>query len=124
MELDLRLTSLQWFLCSKFAECDISFPTNANYAVPIYSDQSFSVILLSRVGPFYLFNIFRSSHWRCSVRKGVLRNFAKFTENTCARVSFLIKLRAALLKKRLWHRCFPVNFAKFLRTPFSQNTSW
>ena len=21
-------------------------------------------------------------------------------------------------KKRLWHRCFPVNFAKFLRTPF------
>ena len=24
-----------------------------------------------------------------------------------------------LLKKRLLHRCFPVNFAKFLRTPFS-----
>ena len=22
------------------------------------------------------------------------------------------------LKKRLWYRCFPVNFAKFLRTPF------
>ena len=30
---------------------------------------------------------------------------------------------AALLKKRLWERCFPVNFAKFLRTPFLQNTS-
>ena len=29
---------------------------------------------------------------------------------------------ATLLKKRLWHRCFPVNFAKFLRAPFSQNT--
>ena len=27
------------------------------------------------------------------------------------------------LKKRIWHRCFPVNFAKFLRTPFLQNTS-
>ena len=25
---------------------------------------------------------------------------------------------ATLLKKRLWHRCFSVNFAKFLRTPF------
>ena len=25
---------------------------------------------------------------------------------------------ATLLKQRLWHRCFPVNFAKFLRTPF------
>ena len=30
---------------------------------------------------------------------------------------------ATLLKKRLWHRCFSVNFAKFLRTPFLQNTS-
>ena len=55
----------------------------------------------------------RSSHQRCSVRKVVLTNFTKFTG-----------LRpATLLKKRLWHRCFPVNFAKFLRTPFSQNTS-
>ena len=25
---------------------------------------------------------------------------------------------ATLLKKRLWHRCFPANFARFLRTPF------
>ena len=30
---------------------------------------------------------------------------------------------ATLLKKRPWHRCFHVNFAKFLRTPFLQNTS-
>ena len=45
-------------------------------------------------------------------------------ENTCARVSFLIKLQAStLLKKTLLHRCFPVNFAKFLRTCFfSHNT--
>ena len=28
-----------------------------------------------------------------------------------------------LSKKRLWHRCFPANFSKFLRTPFLQNTS-
>ena len=48
-------------------------------------------------------------------------------ENTCARVSFFNKVGslwlATLLKKRLWHRCFPVNFAKFLRKPFLQNTS-
>ena len=25
---------------------------------------------------------------------------------------------ATLLKKRLWHRCFPVDFGKFLRAPF------
>ena len=35
----------------------------------------------------------RSSHRRCSMKKGVLRNFSKFTgKNTCARFSFLIKL--------------------------------
>ena len=28
---------------------------------------------------------------------------------------------AALLKKRLWHSCFPVNFVKFLRAPFLQH---
>ena len=30
---------------------------------------------------------------------------------------------STLLKKRPWHRCFSMNFAKFLRTPFLQNTS-
>ena len=38
---------------------------------------------------------------------------------------FLIKLLApaALLKKRLWHSCFPVNFAKSLSTLFLRNIS-
>ena len=30
---------------------------------------------------------------------------------------------ATLLKKKLWHRRFPVNFVKFVRTHFLQNTS-
>ena len=30
---------------------------------------------------------------------------------------------ATLLRKRFWHKCFPVNFAKFLRTPVLQGTS-
>ena len=30
---------------------------------------------------------------------------------------------ATLLKKSFWHSRFPVNFAKFLRTPFLQNNS-
>ena len=30
---------------------------------------------------------------------------------------------ATLLKKRLWHRCFPINLEKILRTTFLQNTS-
>ena len=46
----------------------------------------------------------RSSHRRGSIKNGVLKNFAKF--------------KGKNLFKRLWHMCFPVNFAKFLRTPF------
>ena len=67
------------------------------------------------------YQMFRSSYQRCSVTKVVLRNFAKFTgKHLC---QCLMCQPATLLKKRLWHRCFPVNFAKFLRTSFSQNTS-
>ena len=60
-------------------------------------------------------------------KKSVLRNFIKFTgKHLCQRLfcSEVAGLRpATLLKKRLWHSCFPVNFAKFLRTPFLQSTS-
>ena len=69
---------------------------------------------------------FRSSHRRFFAKKGVLRKFAKFTRNTCLESLFKYRCRpipATLLKKRLWNKCFPVNFAKFLRTPFLQNTS-
>ena len=41
----------------------------------------------------------------------------------CNLVNAIAGRSATLLKKRLWHRCFSVNFAKFLRTPFLQNTS-
>ena len=62
----------------------------------------------------------RSSHQRCSIKKAVLRNFAKLTwKYLCQSLSFF----PTLLKKRLWLKCFPVNFAKFLRTPLLQNTS-
>ena len=65
----------------------------------------------------------RSSHRRCSVRKVVLRNFSEFTrKHLCQSLFFLIKLQAGL-QTRLWHRCFPVNFANFLRISFLQNSS-
>ena len=68
-------------------------------------------------------HLFRSSHQRCSMKKDVLRNFAKFTGKHLSESPFLNKIarlgpQPAALKKRLWHRCFPVNFAKFLRTSF------
>ena len=67
--------------------------------------------------------MFRSSHQRRSVRKCVLGNSWK----TPVPQTFLNKVAgrrpATLLKKRLWYRCFQVNFVKFLRTPFLQDTS-
>ena len=53
--------------------------------------------------------------------KGVLRNFTKFTGKHLCQGHFFNR-PATLLKKRLWHKCFSVNFVKFLRTPFLQNT--
>ena len=69
----------------------------------------------------------RSSHQRFSSRKVVFENFAKFTGKHLYQSYFFNKVAglrpATLLKNRPWHRYFPVNLAKFLRTPFLQNTS-
>ena len=59
---------------------------------------------------------------RCSVKKYFLRNFAKFTGKHLCQSLFFNKVAdlrpEALLIKRLCQRCFPVNFSRFLRTPF------
>ena len=70
----------------------------------------------------------KSSHRRCSIEKGALQNFAKVTEKRQCRSLFLNKVAAGsrpatLLKKRVRHMCFLVNFEKLLRAPFLQSTS-
>ena len=56
---------------------------------------------------------YRTSPPEVFCKKGILRNFAKHLQ------------AATLLKKRLWHRYFPVNFAKFLRTLFfTEHFQW
>ena len=58
---------------------------------------------------------------KCSIKKVFLESLQNIQKNTCTRVS----KSATLLKKRLWQRCFPVNFAKFLRTPFlTEHLRW
>ena len=68
---------------------------------------------------------FRINHQRCSVRN---KNFAKFAGKHQCQSLFFSKVAglrcATLLKKRLWHRCFPVNFVKLLRTPFFTEHLW
>ena len=60
----------------------------------------------------------KSSHRRCSVKKR-LQHFAIFTGKHLCWILFLIKLQDQACnfnKKRLQHRCFPVNNAKCLST--------
>ena len=70
----------------------------------------------------------RSSHRRFSVKKVFLVIWQNSQENICARVSFFNKVAGlrptTLLKKRLWHRRFPVNYAKFLKIPFFIEHLW
>ena len=71
-------------------------------------------------------SICRNNHRRCSMKNVFLKIWQNSQENTCVRVSFVNKIIGwgpQLYLKRDWRRCFPVNFAKFLRTPFLQNTS-
>ena len=61
---------------------------------------------------------FRSSFWRCFVKMLLL----EISQNRLCQSLFFNKVaglyRPTLLKKRLWYRCFPFNFAEFIRTPF------
>ena len=73
----------------------------------------------------YSVELHRSSHRRYSKKKGLLKNFAEFTGKYLSQSLFFNKVAglrpATLLKKRLWHKCFPMNIAKILRTPILKN---
>ena len=64
----------------------------------------------------------------CSVRKLFLEISQNSQESTCVGVSFLMKSyrpeACKFIKKELQRRCFPLNFAKFLRTPFFVKHLW
>ena len=49
------------------------------------------------------------------------KNFANFTGKGLCWSVILIKVVKNFVEKRLQHRCFPLKFAKFLRTPISKN---
>ena len=62
-----------------------------------------------------IYSYIRSSHRRCSVKKGVLRNFAKFTgKHLCLRP-------ATLLKKSLAH-VFSCEFCEFFKKNYFYRT--
>ena len=56
-------------------------------------------------------HVLTSRYRMCSIKKDVLKKFCKIQRERPVPQSFDL------------HMCFPVNFVKFLRIPFSQNTS-
>ena len=77
----------------------------------VFSQESRVPLNVDRLKNLLCNKISRSSHRRCSVKKGVLKNFAKVTEkHLCWRsLSFI---------KRLQYKCFPVKFENFLEQLF------
>ena len=73
-------------------------------------------------------SINRSSHQRCFLIKGVPRTIVKFTGKHLCQSLFFNKVAGlrptTIFKTKLWHRCFPVNFAIVLRTVFIIEHLW
>ena len=51
-------------------------------------------------------------------KKGVLENFAKFTEKQLRRNLFFDKIAGNFINKEAPIQIFPLNFAKYFRIPF------
>ena len=64
----------------------------------------------------------RSTHWRCSIKKAVLKNSAIFTgKQLCWGLKEPTYNNIIFMNKRLQHQCFPVNIAKFQKTTILRN---
>ena len=97
--------------CKSYGSCHISF---TRIHLSIYSYRLY----------YFGFQEFWSSYRKCSIKNAGLNNFSKFTGKYLCQGLFFNKVTGpTLLKMRLWHRCFPVNFAKCLRTLLLQNIS-
>ena len=99
----------------------LAFLIFGSWSILFRKDNNF---MEKRVRPFFKDKGIKAVAWRRSVKKAFLEILQNSLESTCHRASFLIKFQT-LFKKGLWRRCFPVNLAKFLRTPFfTENLLW
>ena len=71
-----------------------------------------------KIYPMFNFAAFRSSPPEVLCKKAVLKSFTQFQGKHLCQSLFFRRQPTTLLKNRPWHRCFPVNFEKYLRTPF------
>ena len=110
----------QLLLCMANAAWDIE---KTKWSRPWYKSSFFHLADKKCPLHFLLLVMLRSnSCLQILFKTGVLKNFAIFTGKHLCWSRFLIKFQywrpAFLFKKRLQHRSFYVNIAKFLRTAF------
>ena len=80
-----------------------------SWIFPKHFEKNFLSDNCERLLPYINFHILRNSH----LEKGVLKSFTKFTGKHQRQSLILIKLQAyCYIKKRLWQRCFPMNFCE------------
>ena len=94
--------------------------TKKKSATTLYFIKMYQKKLLDSDLVRYILREDKSSHRRCSVRKGVLRNFVNSLENTCATVFFLIKLQAPcnFIKKETLAQVFSCDFCEISKNTF------
>ena len=101
------LTNFNMILVLKDRFYDWNFSSNCTHELWAWNPWKFSKIIKLVWFKNWNFKLFRSSHQMRSVKVGVLKNFPKFTgKHACW---------------SLQHSCFPVKFAKLLRTSISKN---
>ena len=112
-----------WFAISPYHlqfTVQVSFSDIINFKFHIFDNHSPYFQLTDRIYTYW-YNL--KLTLRISFSKYV-DSYFRTAEAVTRGVLLAAGLRpATLLKKRLWHRCFTVNFVKFLRTHFLQHTS-
>ena len=97
--------------------CEVLSVTWPNFTIVKYNSKISIIYHQIKISKRYNEQVFN--------KKAVLKNFAIFTEKHL-RWSLFLNKNAGLqswnfIKKRLQHRFFPVNIAKFLRAPVLEN---
>ena len=104
-----------------------SSPVNENMSRFYNKDIEILVALLLELKMFELVHLYNfgdhgSSHRELFYMKGFVNIFAKFTGNSHLCWSLFFKKKLTKSEKRLYHRCFLMSFAKFIRTLILKNT--
>ena len=98
-----------------------------NFSSNLKNRVSSAMVFKRKIWNQKQFRLSRSSLPEVLCKNGIPRNFSKLTGKHLCQSLFLIEVGfrpATLFRKRVWHRCFLVNFEKFLRSPFLKENLW